>query len=206
MKTIPRKQIMQGLNNTNNEDPSKGSSKMNPNKDQTNNNNHQIYFKKDLFDQVIRPMSTVPSKEDTVENNWGMISKKIAPQKEVHCNPTNQLDKDPDTEIMKENEPEKATTTSINPNTMGNMNNKDLISSMKTTSNNDKIIEVHEEKGEITQPKSTMTKGHNTMDIVTSVRGDSCRQGQPPSIGEHEPKMTKVKFKTTKEPLLYEST
>jgi hypothetical protein len=76
---------------------------MNPNKDQTNNNNNQIHFKKDLFDRVIRPMSTVPPKED-VDNDWGMISKKIAPPKEVHCihdetkeYPTNKSDKDPDT-------------------------------------------------------------------------------------------------------------
>jgi hypothetical protein len=85
------------------------------------------------------------------------------------------------------------------------MKNKDLTISIKT-SNNDKIMEDHDDKGKNTQPKNTMTKGHDTMDIATIVRGDSCRRDRPPSIGELEPKMTKVKFKTTNEPLLYEST
>jgi hypothetical protein len=160
-------------------------------------------------------MYTVPTIEDTVENDWGMISKKIAPPKEVHCNhtrteyPTNKMDKDPNIETMKENEPEKEETLSVEPAMESKVKNKD---SKMTSTYNDKIMEVNEEKGEITQPKTTMTKDHCTMDIAsTNVRGD-CRD-QPPSIGKLEPKtMTKVrgtkraKFKTKKEPLLHEST
>ena len=185
-KSIP-KPMMQGLNNTNKVNP-KGSLKMNPNKDQTNKHNYQIFYKKDLFDRVIGPMSTVPSKEDTVENDWNKIYKDKAP-KEVHYkneNPTNQLGKDPNIETMKEIEPENEETPEDTP-TMESMVNDKI---------NNTTMEIHEEKGEITQPKFMMNKGHKTMDTATIVRGDCQEDQQPPSIGELEPKMTKFKGRT----------
>ena len=161
---------------------------MNPNKDQTNKHNYQIFYKKDLFDRVIGPMSTVPSKEDTVENDWNKIYKDKAP-KEVHYkneNPTNQLGKDPNIETMKEIEPENEETPEDTP-TMESMVNDKI---------NNTTMEIHEEKGEITQPKFMMNKGHKTMDTATIVRGDCQEDQQPPSIGELEPKMTKFKGRT----------